>query len=83
MLYGVHSQTSENPDGELYTINTITGLSTLVGPIDFDNIKSLSWVQSIGSPAEPSPVPEPSTMLLLSTGLVGLAGWGRRKFNLM
>ena len=39
------------------------------------------WANNIGSfDVTIAPVPEPSTLLLLGSGLIGLAGYGRKKF---
>jgi hypothetical protein len=53
--------------------NIITGFSVPEG-----SIKRLSVYGQI---TETAPVPEPATLILLGTGLIGLAGFGRRKFK--
>jgi hypothetical protein len=58
-------------------------LSYAVFDIDssgFD-IKNIGKISHIGELGGGVPVPEPGTMMLLGSGLVGLAGWGRKKYR--
>jgi len=68
-------------------INPITGLintgglmHTLSGPtLDYYYTPFLNWYEA-KSGYKTAPIPEPSTILLLGSGLIGLAGYGRKKF---
>jgi PEP-CTERM motif-containing protein len=58
---------------------TVAGLGEL-GPTFIDD-NSLIILAPAGTGTTPSPVPEPGTLALLGTGLVGLAGMVRRKLT--
>lgn len=65
-----------NNESDYWAIFNISNLDPDL-EVEILNIDALSHYGTVGA----APVPEPATMLLLGTGLVGLAATGRKKFK--
>ena len=74
MFFGVVG--CPNNDNDQETLSRVSFNS----PATTSNGGQIGGGDIIGGP-ESSPVPEPATLILLGSGLVGLAGFGRKKFK--
>jgi hypothetical protein len=73
--------TGDDPVGDLYRSLTIDFQGDFTGTAGAANqsVWFLADTDNIKFAGDLAPIPEPGTMLLFGTGLVGLAGLGRRK----
>ena len=81
-----YSEVSRNVDGKVHfyafdiddLVPSLTGHAWLIAFEDLHNLGDADYNDLVAEVKEVAPIPEPSTILLFSSGLIGLAGFRKK-----